>query len=636
MLCPCSSGQTALASEVLQGSVFAYYLDMGLQGHADGWGAGGKVDRRIMARELCAYVENRVQNWASGNRRQRQTPAVFGKGEDFPILLLPGEHSPAEYPVTPRSWPEALQKEWQKRDDWFNRRLFVTAPNAYRRRESELLRQELRWQGGVDPGFSELADLSEDKQRSFPVMSLAMECRQVKKNADLDKFLSGMIAKAAGTDDVAKMREALDGKDSKFKDLDYNQKAWAILEALSQARLSPTGPGNLSEAQVRLAAGLLQPADHEFVETLYLQELANYAERLRSNSYKWRADYVPFVVQAMRARERLLAGLSDDPALLPWVVTYLDSADVQRRQGEKVLLCDPPGVNSTAWEKATVLLENARGEYQQASMFLDTLKRSRNTLDDALGLLPAYRMLLSEWPERDPPAEETWKLVVEYTGKLAASFAPGRRLGPAELKNLADDLKSQESFLDQYLRDLRKVLGKRLDVKGGGPDAMEQLLSVLRCAAPTAADRARLYPKALELAQKLQSQTDREDKAATPATRGSAPASLLGWDPLEQAKLRARLARDVLRLAGADNLSNVDEALQSARIDDLDPLELALQTAWSAKKPQARSKTSDRDYIDWLERNYSAESKHWRGVQSADSMGLSEFYAKKALKLPAE
>ena len=142
----------------------------------------------------------------------------------------------------------------------------------------------------------------------------------------------------------------------------------------------------------------MQPADHEFVETLYLQELANYAERLRSNSYKWRADYVPFVVQAMRARERLLAGLSDDPALLPWVVTYLDSADVQRRQGEKVLLCDPPGVNSTAWEKATVLLENARGEYQQASMFLDTLKRSRNTLDDALGLLPAYRMLLSEWP----------------------------------------------------------------------------------------------------------------------------------------------------------------------------------------------------------------------------------------------
>ena len=79
---------------------------------------------------------------------------------------------------------------------------------------------------------------------------------------------------------------------------------------------------------------------------------------------------------------------------------------------------------------------------------------------------------------------------------------------------------------------------------------------------------------------------------------------MLGWDPLEQAKLRARLARDVLRLAGADNLSNVDEALQSARIDDLDPLELALQTAWSAKKPQARSKTSDRDYIDWLERNY--------------------------------
>ena len=72
-LLSCSPGQVSLGSEDLGRSVFGYYFEEGLRGWADGWGADGKPDGHVSARELAEFVKRRVDRWADQNRGTRQT-----------------------------------------------------------------------------------------------------------------------------------------------------------------------------------------------------------------------------------------------------------------------------------------------------------------------------------------------------------------------------------------------------------------------------------------------------------------------------------------------------------------------------------------------------------------------------------
>lgn len=88
VLCACSPGETAYASEDLKRSVFGYYFEEGMRGFADHY-ADAESNRgsgRVMALGLANFVKERVSRWAKENRRRSQTPMVFGSAKDYLLV----------------------------------------------------------------------------------------------------------------------------------------------------------------------------------------------------------------------------------------------------------------------------------------------------------------------------------------------------------------------------------------------------------------------------------------------------------------------------------------------------------------------------------------------------------------------
>ncbi len=88
VLTSCGPGQTALQCQALGQSVFAHFVDQGLAGAADGWGPTGEADKRLMVKELAAYVRYQTEAWAKQNHGVKQTPWLAGQAEDFRLVDL--------------------------------------------------------------------------------------------------------------------------------------------------------------------------------------------------------------------------------------------------------------------------------------------------------------------------------------------------------------------------------------------------------------------------------------------------------------------------------------------------------------------------------------------------------------------
>ena len=202
-LCSCSAGQTSLYSDTLPGSVFAYYLDQALQGHAD-----REDSQSITVKKLFSFVEEKVDRWARVNRGVRQLPRIFPKEfADFPIVDL--TEKPPE-PVEPKApaYPKALKDGWKKRDDLRGEGAVQRAPRPLLRLEANLQRLEDRWRHGAPPAKDEIHSLKmalDDfdqamKTRSLPRRSLASwpgAKEDLELAAWVTRFLDGPTVKEA-------------------------------------------------------------------------------------------------------------------------------------------------------------------------------------------------------------------------------------------------------------------------------------------------------------------------------------------------------------------------------------------------------------------------------------------------------
>ncbi len=104
-----------MAEELAQ-SIFAFYLDEGLRGYADGYGLSkGKKDRYISVLELADFVTRRVDRWAWTARGVRQTPVLYGKETctDFPLAYNVDGARASAAKITPHTkYPVWLRKDW--------------------------------------------------------------------------------------------------------------------------------------------------------------------------------------------------------------------------------------------------------------------------------------------------------------------------------------------------------------------------------------------------------------------------------------------------------------------------------------------------------------------------------------------
>ena len=79
-----ASGSEQFATEFQQlgHGVFTYAILEGLKGNAD------SGDRKITAKELGAFIEDKVPELTEQYKGQAQFPRSYGFGQDFPLVIV--------------------------------------------------------------------------------------------------------------------------------------------------------------------------------------------------------------------------------------------------------------------------------------------------------------------------------------------------------------------------------------------------------------------------------------------------------------------------------------------------------------------------------------------------------------------
>jgi hypothetical protein len=668
VLCPCSAGQVALTSDALQGSVFAYYLDQGLQGNAD-----ANKDREVTIKELASFLEARVDRWARENRGLRQKPHLFFHGNDFAVASIgPDSPGPAESAELD-AYPDRLQKAWETRDALRDKAI-SRAPRYLRKLEANLLRQEKLWRGGANQKLdwkaldeearTLLADLPiAISEPNAPPRALALALAQGEPK-DHQALLDSVLISLANVKDATKKADINDKVEEellkKFQDqkgVEFARHASTVVEALSQ--IPQLKPDDVRVGRKVLAT--LKPRER-FVELYYLDRLNDFSERLKTKDaeiWSWQADKIQMLLQAMRSHQALLAALNREPGLLPWLAGAVVEGDQLRQAGERKLLWDRP----STWKEGLAELQSAKKKYDEALQTYETLRRGRRDLDRAYAELPGFARLVCDWPDFDPLAEQAWRRAAGEAKKLQVYFIDPPAI---DAKGRRDSGPSYQSPFPE----LDKVLKRRIDAVLLGEDAetLQHIHCLLELPLLKAAERASLLKKQKALAGKLHEATalmDAEDnelrrvQSLPDARRREGEASL--------GLIRARMALERMRLAGfeskdrlvlpgdgemnAQEWTRVERALREVQATEL---RAALRAAkslrhadalnrvvspWESegreeleREPSRRFQQKQRaDFFQWLHARYQAEAQ-FLGANALDQ-AVSAFYQEAAREL---
>jgi hypothetical protein len=572
VLCACSPGQVSLVSEELGQSVFAYYIGQGLSGHADGYGPDGRRDGRVTVRELAAFVADHVDRWAAKNRNARQTPALFGRGEDFAVAEGTPEKAPRpEEPPSPPSYPAWLKAGWEARDRWWDDEGFRVAPQAFGQMETVLLRAERRWRAGAGDervheeltadlkGFEARVQQARAQARPQPQprpCSLALaRPRGAKPDAATADALRALLARQEAAPPPKPEEVEKDTKEflTKFAgQAPYQELAWAAFAVLADDPV-PT------RQKVRFVWRLLrslQPVPR-FVETLALERLDGWEVD------DWPAESVRRLLSAVREEGQALAG---DPRARNGFGEQLRAAAQVRRRGEALLFARDPADHI----KAAAVLEDAENRYRDINRQVEAVARGQRLYDEATVLLPGYELYLAARRDLDPRDERDWKTAVRAAADLSGMLPPPE-----------DDLrKSSEALrlsLGALARPFRKPPGEQ---QGTAADYLE-IQALLQSPRPKAGEREALWQAGRALARRLHRET------AAPALPEPSDGSAA---ERERAARRARLSLDLLKLGGVTGLDGLDrdlaEAAGKAEDGAWQAPGLKLRQAWNERLPK--------------------------------------------------
>ncbi|MCI0380000.1 MAG: hypothetical protein L0215_20655 [Gemmataceae bacterium] len=640
VLCACSPGQLSQVSDELGQSVFAYYLNQGLLGHADGMGPEGRIDKRITVKELAEFVKVRVDHWAVHNRGVRQTPVLLGDGEDFTLVRIVTDPPAPADEVPPAVYPKWLLDGWKMRDKW-RPDLSRHGPGVLRKLDADLLQAEQRWRGGMDdepPTKDEGGRIKKDletaldradEQRKRIADSLPPPLRCVAaidgqtSIADLAVTLRFLAAKAFDPgqklDDKDKAKKEELDKEVK-KALEAHKKspelaAKAVFEtAAAMPKLGPTQVLFLHEVlrNLEFAAPALTPdakgGEGRFAETVLLERIKVLADKVRDNDWMWPSAEVRTAMAATRTAEAALAEIARDPALFAWVKTAMRTADEIRRSAEKDLFAGLPNV----WEEAGRRLQAAESRYKKILQRVKSVREARAELDRALALLPDLGPAWIGLGITHALEERAWHAAVHEAQLLAAALQNpsdngGNVEGTLGLRQILNDI--ERSYEEKVKRCL--VLGEAATAEDYL--VIQALLASARLNAPRRQD---LWTARQKLARQLLKDTLDLDKAL--------PTDLAWQKEIQRRKWRGRIGIDMLLLAGSTSAAKLETHYldATAKSDDGRWRACAEQTAdaWFAPWPstfKARDASVPADRLtrllspyDWA-RARSAERNHW-------------------------
>ncbi len=534
VLCACSRGEVSLVSEEMGLSVFAFFLDRGLKGKAEGFGPQGEENGHISVKELADYVSHQVSRWAKLNRHTCQTPVLLGRGADCTLTTVDSTEQEAEEEEEPekdKSYPGWLQKGWALREDWRKQGIALQAPRPFQKLVRILLNTEERWRGGIEPDRLEkglaqdLLTLKEQvqfaqKMPTFPPHSLAtaenapsQEKKEEDKKPEKDKkaedkgkpavdpdpLLKGLLLKfetgelkLTSKEDLDKTREEVKAFWEAVKEVPPAKTMRVIFARLSRGT-------KLSVQNARLAHELFSanPSQLSLVEPFLFHRLENLRiKKVENKGWPWPELAGSQVLRTTQLAEQAVARLQEVPYALPWVKDQFGKADAKRRQAETILFEHP----FPEWPEAQTLFSEAEQEYRQILEQIAILQRAQETLGQALVDLPSYVPCFIAEPEPDPDQKREWENALRETISLSQLL---RNPDPDSIDEVADTqifLKGPLVRLHSTFQDKRRAL---LNEENPSPTTYLELQAFLKSPLLSSSQRVDIWRKARELGKSL-------------------------------------------------------------------------------------------------------------------------------------
>jgi hypothetical protein len=588
VLTACSPGQVSLSSEELGNSVFAYYVALGLRGHADGCLPNQTPNHEVTVQELQTYVTTQVQRWAWHNRGARQTPVFLGSKDDYGLTRQEGPTTPD--PPTPHEYALWLQRPWKERDRWWNDHTSSTPAALYRQLESDALRAEQRWRGGEDEG----------KVKAFldpRVDSLLVRRRAEKVGGDggeprsLAQVVAAGQAAPALTPDaqrdflelaalyVAAKRPMANDKDVKALPQDtarllkkYEGQPFDLAWTVFAVALAESPP---RQEHLRCWYELLQPEGQPppaYNETRFLKSLIGLKPDKPAD---WPADAV---AEALRLTAEAEWVEARNPTLQPWLKA--EHAEAVRKRADAEELLFNPDARKRA--EAPKTITEALRRYGSLRNKLGTLNDAQRLRDEGLVFLPAYVPYL----EFDDANEKEWAEAVRTTRALEDVLSrPAGGATPDTLGRLDELVTTLRNNLSKLRRPLDSVWVKKpfdqsLHVSGTDAQLISVLLQLPGWSAP---DRLTLWNNYRTVADRLNREALAPERSAEQPPSSNRAEEVRAEQ--KRALLRARASLALLQLAKAADLDKVEAELQkvtAAPTDKAAWLSLArvLRQAW--------------------------------------------------------
>jgi hypothetical protein len=487
VLCASDEDQRSWADLEWGQTAFSHFVVEGLEGKADGAG-GGRRNSRVDARELCAYVRDKVEHWAKYNRARRQRPLVLGEdlAKDTELVVVSSESGQpaAEGDAEARKnrqderengRKELAEKGWKAADKLQSATPHpaVYTPHLWRLYLETLLRAEelLRW-GEPDRAAGLLKKAQElhgsieqegslrGRQLNSGQLTLAMPAalglgltaedlaifdtnwQDVKLWKD-EKGLKACLAALAAAENKAgdrKPRVRARALEMVLRHLaDNPQPRWEDGLRLLEA-LDPASPG-CRPAEVHYLR-MLQPDPKPADKPAAAVRTSKEGAAVVSEALRLRLLAELAALGFTQEQDAKLPAYSE--AVRPWIKDSIAAADKDRRFGEDLLFTADP----RDWQKAQEqLFRDARKAYtEKAQATAQVVREAFFERDQALAMLPYYTRWVGEQrnPDEVPVVEGLWRKVHELCQLLDRQPEAEK---VATLDRLAQDIKKGISTL---------------------------------------------------------------------------------------------------------------------------------------------------------------------------------------------
>ncbi len=331
------------------------------------------------------------------------------------------------------------------------------------------------------------------------------------------------------------------------------------------------------------------PSPPRFVETIFLQRLAEMADAAEMNNRKWPTAAVQQGLRTVQEAERTTIF---DPRGLPWIEPLHQTATNKRREGEALLFAG----RLASWEQSIKPLSVAEQDFQTINSYLQAFQQAYMSLDEAMTVLPGYVPYFVSRREFSQADQQAWTSAVQITCDLQQLLAnpSAERLPPVDdlvqkVQSLARQLKlldrpfSPEEVENCASRRSRTIPRSTLRYRHAWPAPVWKPDSVRRSGWPgrTWAGGC-TWPPWQSI--RLSIRASNRNLQPTPHPRRAGKASCRETRRIDLWRTVQRLSIDILKLGGMAAAGQMEqEYMQASRDRSWPSLALKLQEVWTTQ-----------------------------------------------------